>query len=463
VEALRLGAYEYLLKPITEPGLLHAAEQALQHRQLVLEKRRLEEENRRYQQHLEELVAQRTAMLQRRTQQLLTLHEVARTINTLEDVATLYQQVVDLVHTAFGYPTVAIFTIDWDQRLFRWGAAAGLHNRMRATFRQSLDEGLLGRAVRERRTIVAQDVSKWPERIGYPGISTRAEAVFPIQVDGKLVALLLVGSETTNAFDETDQVVLHTLTEHLSVAIANTRLYEQVREALIAREQMLQNVSHELRTPLTLIRGYAELMADGTLGHLQEEEKEALDTILDQTRHLTDLVNQLIMFQQVRADEMETAILDVAAWLRQVTTAWSPMLEEKEMRLVLELDSDVAHTRGNLRYLTQVLNNLLDNACKFSPRGSTVTVRARRDRDEFVISVTDEGIGVPPDKLPRLFERFYQVEGGTTRRFGGMGLGLALAKDIVERHGGRIWAHSEGEGTGLTMTFTLPVATAGSF
>lgn len=457
VEALRLGAYDYMLKPVSETALQHTAEQALQHRQLVDEKRRLEEENRRYQQHLEELVAERTAMLERRTQQLLTLHRVAQTVTALQNVQDLYQQVVNLVHTTFGYPTAAIFTVDWNERLLHLAAAAGMHTRLLPAYRQSIDEGLLGQAARGGRPVVVQDVRDNPQHRGCAQVDTKAEAIFPVRVEDTLSALLLVGADTPNAFDETDQVVLHTLTEHLSVAMANTRLYEQVREALVAREQMLQNVSHELRTPLTLIRGYAELMADGAFGVLSKEAQEAIQTIVQQTIHLTDLVNQLIMFQQVKQEMVEVETIALGPWLREVTSAWTPTLQEKGMRLHLEMDKQLGNTTGNSKYLTQVMNNLLDNACKFSPHGGTVTVRARRNGRQVIISVSDQGIGVSPDKLPRLFERFYQVEGGISRRFGGMGLGLSLAKEIVERHGGRIWAESEGEGKGLTVTFTLPL------
>lgn len=457
VEALRLGAYDYLLKPVTENTLLHAAQQALEHRNLLREKQRLEEENRRYQQHLEELVAQRTAMLERRTQQLLTLHQVTQAVNALKGKSSLYRRTVELVHDALGYPSVAIYVVDEQAGVLYLAAAAGLHCALEPNTQQPQDQGLLGLAVRERRIIIAQDVRQWPEHLACPDVDTRSEAVFPVLIDGKPTALLLVGHTRPNAFDETDQVVLQALAEHLHIALTNTRLYIDLQEALQAREQMLQNVSHELRTPLTLIRGYAELLQGVLQNWPGEEPQEAVQTIIQQADHLTKLVDQLIMFQEVRQSRTEREIIDLDAWLQTIAYAWRVPLQEKGLELRLEIAKQLGQTVGNQQHLTQVMYNLLDNSRKFSPKGGIVTLQAHRGEDEVTVSVSDQGVGVPLEKLPRLFERFYQVDGSMTRRFGGMGLGLALAKEIVQAHGGHIWAESEGEGKGLTVSFTLPL------
>ncbi len=126
-----------------------------------------------------------------------------------------------------------------------------------------------------------------------------------------------------------------------------------------------------------------------------------------------------------------------------------------------EVAPDLSLLMADPDLLGQVVVNLLDNALKFSPGGGVVTVRAWPEGDEVIIAVSDQGIGIPPDKLGRIFERFYQVDGSTSRRFGGMGIGLALCKAIVEAHGGRIWAESAGEGQGSTFYVALPVGEMG--
>jgi len=461
VEALRLGAYDYLLKPVERSDLLRVLDRAARHRQLLREKTRLEEENRRYQERLEELVAQRTAALQRRTQQLTLLHQVAYEINALQGLSTLCQRVVEVVQETFHYLNVAILHVDREADAVVLEAVAGTYagTTLVPGYKQPLSRSLLGRAVQEKRPVVVNDVHEGAANHGLPGEHTQAEAVFPIYVGQVLTALLDIQEDEKHAFDETDELVLRTLAEHLGVAIANARLYAQLQDALVAREQMLQNVSHELRTPLTIIRGYAELLAEGFSDFSEEDARHAASTIVTQARHLTRLVDQLIMFQRLEREETSTEEIPVAEWLNQVVAAWRPVLTDADMQLRLEIAPDVRTVRGNRDHLNQVMNNLLDNARKFSPNGGEVVIRAWREGAEVCIAISDQGVGVPPEKLPRLFERFYQVDAGTSRRFGGMGLGLALCREIIQHHDGRIWAKSAGEGKGLTVTFALPTVT----
>ncbi len=457
VEALRLQAYDYLVKPVSESVLRRAVDRALEHHYLLREKHRLEADNLRYQQHLEELVAERTAALERRTQQLLLLHKVAHEIGTLQEEDALYRNVVSMTQETFGYTIVSVYVVDWPGGQIRLAAASppDAEERLQG-YTQAIQRGLLGMAARERRAIIANDVEEWPDFVPCPGLNAKAEAIFPIFANDNLVGLLHVSEDEPNAFEETDQIVLQTLAEYLSVAVTNARLYAQVQEALRAREEMLNNVSHELRTPLTIIRGYAELMTEGMLGDVDDEVMHIAQTILEQSKHLTHLVDQLVAFRKVEREGILLEPLHIGDWLHYAVSTWQPVMKEAGLDLELDIENDLGMIQGNVDYLTQVMNNLLDNARKFSPKGSVVRVRAWRNRDQIYVAVSDEGIGVPQDQLGRIFERFYQVDGGTSRRFGGMGLGLALVHEIIRRHGGRVWAESEGPGKGLTVIFLLP-------
>ena len=457
VEALRLQAYDYLVKPVSESVLRRAVDRALEHHYLLREKHRLEADNLRYQQHLEELVAERTAALERRTQQLLLLHKVAHEIGTLQEEDALYRNVVSMTQETFGYTIVSVYVVDWPGGQIRLAAASppDAEERLQG-YTQAIQRGLLGMAARERRAIIANDVEEWPDFVPCPGLNAKAEAIFPIFANDNLVGLLHVSEDEPNAFEETDQIVLQTLAEYLSVAVTNARLYAQVQEALRAREEMLNNVSHELRTPLTIIRGYAELMTEGMLGDVDDEVMHIAQTILEQSKHLTHLVDQLVAFRKVEREGILLEPLHIGDWLHYAVSTWQPVMKEAGLDLELDIENDLGMIQGNVDYLTQVMNNLLDNARKFSPKGSVVRVRAWRNRDQIYVAVSDEGIGVPQDQLGRIFERFYQVDGGTSRRFGGMGLGLALVHEISRRHGGRVWAESEGPGKGLTVIFLLP-------
>ncbi len=458
VEAVRRQAYDYLVKPVQENVLIRTVNRAAEHYQLTREKKRLERENLQYQLHLESLVSERTAALQRRTRQLMLLHEVAHTIARIRDEQALYDKVVDLTQRMFGYASVSIYVIDWAHDLIKRVAMASPVSGVPAPYTQHLSQGLLGRVARTGKPLVANDTSQYPEFIPCPDVQCEAEAIFPIHLDGHVVGLLHVAEDKRDVFDETDEIVLRTLSEYLSVSVANARLFAQLQEALRAREEMLNNVSHELRTPLTIIRGYAELLLEGVMGAIDEESREVIGIMLQQTKHLTYLVDQLVAFRKLEREGIPLEEVNFGEWLRHTVASWQPVMEEAGLSLQVEIADDLGHVWGNVDYLTQVINNLLDNSRKFSEAGQRVTVRAWRD-DAFVyVSVQDEGRGVPPDQLTRIFERFYQVSGGMTRQFSGMGLGLALVKEIIERHNGKVWAESDGEGKGLTVTFALPLA-----
>lgn len=459
IGALRLGVYDYLVKPVVREDLLRVVGRAVAHWRLVEEKRRLEEENERYRLRLEELVRERTAALERRNRQLLLLNEVATTINALDDLPAVYGRVVTGLSDTFGYADVSVFSYDPEAEELRLEAMVSRREGAEAPeggYVQPADAGLLGEAVRSRAPVQRRDVPRWPQFLVGPGREgVSAAAVFPVLVDGRLVALLAVSEDRDELLD-LDTTVLETLAEHLGVAIANARLYTWLHDALVAREQMLANVSHELRSPLAVITAWSEMLADGTLGPPDEPTRKAASNILVSAHHLSHLVRQLLMFQQLESDVMASEQVDVRELLVEAVEGWRPILERAGLALELVVDDGLGMVRGSREFLRQVLHNVLDNARKFSPDGGTVRVGAQRVADEVVVTVRDEGVGIAPAQLERLFDRFYQVDGGSTRRFEGMGLGLSLSQEIVVRHGGRIWAQSEGAGRGTTIGFSLP-------
>lgn len=292
-----------------------------------------------------------------------------------------------------------------------------------------------------------------------------SQAVWPLVYEGKTIAVLGCYYRRQRTWGPLDQEVIDTFARQAAIALRNAQLLAdleqtnaQLRDALQAREDMLRNVTHELRTPLTMIRGYAELMEMGLVSTPAEIQEHAR-TILRNARHLEHLINQMLLFQRIRQGEpLPVITLDLTRWLEEVVSDWQYPMQETGLELRLEVKEPLPLVQAHPDYLRQVMDNLLDNARKFSPQGGVVTVRAWRESSWVYIAVKDQGVGIPPDKLEHIFERFYQVDSSPTRRFGGMGLGLALAKEIVTLHGGRIWAESPGEGRGTTVIFTLPVS-----
>ncbi len=304
-----------------------------------------------------------------------------------------------------------------------------------------------------------------------------AEALVPIRTEDKLVGFFVLGPRIDDVpFSQRDlQRWFPHIAQQVAILLDNSRLYaqiqaeadmlarinEELRELNQIKTDLIHNVSHELRTPLTLIIGYADLLRQKFFTS-EEELQEAGEIIRQNAQHLLHLVEQLLSFQRLDQAQIALYPFDLAAFLDGVAKAWAPTLEAAGLRLEVNLADDLGYVLGNEDYLRQVLDNLLGNAQKFSPEGGTITLRAWREDSTVYVQVSDQGIGVPPDKLERIFERFYQVDSTAKRQYGGMGIGLALCKEIVERHHGRIWAESEGPGKGLTVSFTLPGVTDAS-
>ncbi|BDG59074.1 sensor histidine kinase [Caldinitratiruptor microaerophilus] len=241
-------------------------------------------------------------------------------------------------------------------------------------------------------------------------------------------------------------LVLHDITE--------ARRVEAVRRDLIA------NVSHELKTPVTAIRGFAETLLQGAL----EEPGDArrfVQIIDAEARRLSDLVQELLDLARLESDPqaIRPVPTDLARLVREAAARLRPRAEEAGLELAVEAPATLP-APADPRRIDQALTNLVENSVQHTPRGGRITIRAQAIPEGVHIAVIDTGTGIPPEALPRIFERFYRVERGRERTTGGTGLGLAIVKHIVEGHGGRVWAESR-PGEGTAIHFVLPAAGTG--
>jgi signal transduction histidine kinase len=218
----------------------------------------------------------------------------------------------------------------------------------------------------------------------------------------------------------------------------------------------LQDVSHDLRSPLALIKGYAEILKDGLLGKLTDEQINALNIIDKKGEQLLVLVDRIFKSQTVGKDSLDKKPLNLNRHLNETTQSWQVLMANKNIRLRLAIKSDIPTIMADVNLLDQVLSNLLDNALKFSPEDSTIAIRAQTKGNEIIIGIADQGQGIEPDKAARIFERFYQVKNSGQAQ-AGAGIGLALCKAIVDAHDGRIWAKSSGKGQGTVFFVALPI------
>jgi signal transduction histidine kinase len=250
---------------------------------------------------------------------------------------------------------------------------------------------------------------------------------------------------------------------------------EKLKELDKLKSNFLAMISHELRTPLTSVIGYSEMMLEGMTGELQPEQKEYVQTIKDKGENLLHLIGMLLDMSKIEANAMTLNLgdVDVAKLVETAKSYIVPQAAKKSIRLVTLPDADLPSIRGDADKVRQSLINLLGNAVKFTPAGGEIRVRAKEwsgqrryatgqgrfgspDERFLRIDVEDTGIGIPADKLQRVFESFYQVDNSITREYGGTGLGLAIVKRFIEAHGGEVWVESQ-ERIGTVFTLILPV------
>lgn len=235
---------------------------------------------------------------------------------------------------------------------------------------------------------------------------------------------------------------------------------ERVSELSQLKANFVSNISHELRTPLTHIKGYIELLVTESLGSITDEQRHALQVSQQSTGRLEALIEDLILFSLASRGELsiQHENVDLRRLVNLSIKAYASKAEEQGVSLNVIIDEDVPHVQADPQKIAWVLNQLLDNGIKFTPSDGRVVVTVQREGENLVIvSVTDTGIGIPSNRLNDIFEAFHQLDGSSTRRYGGTGLGLSLVRQIIEAHGSMIEVQSI-EGRGSTFKFPLLVA-----
>ncbi|HEY0083484.1 MAG TPA: PAS domain-containing sensor histidine kinase, partial [Pyrinomonadaceae bacterium] len=235
------------------------------------------------------------------------------------------------------------------------------------------------------------------------------------------------------------------------------RLYRLAEEANRAKDTFLATVSHELRTPLTSMMGWAELLK---LGMLDEKgQRHAIDVIESSARSQAQLIGDLLDISRIISGKLRLDVqpVELAPVIAAAMDVMHPAAEAKSIRFVAHISRSVGMVSGDPDRLQQVVWNLLSNAVKFTPEGGRVEVTLRRAGAQAEIVVRDDGAGINPDFLPHVFEHFRQGDSTSTRKHGGLGLGLAIVRRLIELHGGTVAAESEGEGHGATFRIRLPL------
>jgi len=236
------------------------------------------------------------------------------------------------------------------------------------------------------------------------------------------------------------------------------RARDELAELDRAKSRFSANVHHELRTPLTLILAPLDALRGREFGELSSEVRQVLDTMHANGRRLYKMINNLLDLSKLESDQLRVTRrpTHIGRLIEELVTAARPLAERKGVALGLEGFDDIPELNVDPEAIEKVFVNLVGNSLKFTEPGDTVTVSAAQHGEELELTVADTGIGIPPEKVDSVFDRFAQVDGSATRRHEGTGIGLSLARELIELHGGRIWAESEGEGCGTTVHVRLP-------
>lgn len=221
----------------------------------------------------------------------------------------------------------------------------------------------------------------------------------------------------------------------------------------------VRNVNHELRTPVAIIMGYADLLNKGLLGEMDSQQQEAVYVIADQAYELRNLVERISILVGFETDKGRQTSLSMENVISAVTNTYRNKISKADLTMNTYLTPDLPSVIGDTRQLQEAVSCLLENAIKFTASGGQIDLQLTADDQWVYLSVTDTGIGIPKDKLVHIFDSFYQVDGSPTRKYGGLGLGLTIAKTVIERHNGQIEVNSQpGHGSQFTVKIPVPAS-----
>ena len=361
----------------------------------------------------------------------------------------------------------SILLYDQKQNQLKFAATTGSSPKELAGITVPLDNSIAGTIFEENKPIVINDIEKderhnkdVSERIKH---EVRSLLGVPMAIKDQKVGVLEGINKNSSIFSYSDTKLLSIIASQAAVAINNAQLVQELQDAnnqLSETDEMKSRfmavASHELRTPLGIIMGYATFLKEEAQGDLSEHADSVLTGALELRSMVEDLTNMNLIYTGQRdIRPMPVVLQDI------IHVACDEMVSDAEAKgheMIFDLPDESIIVRGDQK-LKLVFGNVLNNAVRFTPEPGKIIVRLTVTEDKALVEIQDNGIGIPPDKLTRIFEQFYQIEDHMTRRYGGLGLGLAIARVLVELHGGRIWAVSDGLGKGATFKIQLPLIT----
>lgn len=405
--------------------------------------------------------------LEQRYQQLQRLVELSVTLNSTLDLDELLQLITNTATELLDCEAASILLYDEKRPRLYFAATTGSDPAQLAEIPVPIDNSLAGTIFRTNQHLILNDAEQDPRHYSLASdhIKFKVKTLLgvPMPIKDRTVGVLEAVNKHNGVFDERDVALLSVTAAHAAIAINNARMLqitqkalEQVKESNQLKSNFLSLASHELRTPLGIIIGYSTFLKRDSKGEVSDHASQVL-TAARQMRSILDEMNNLAM---LKSDEMilKPEIVAMQDILTGACEGIREIASTHEQKLIFALPQKPLYVNVDVNRTSLAFINLLNNAIRFSAKGTDITIGTIQDDSQVLAWVQDQGIGIPVDQLQKIFEEFHQIEPPSTRHLGGLGIGLSIAKGIIEAQGGRIWAESEGAGAGSTFKVLLPLA-----
>ena len=384
------------------------------------------------------------------------------TLNLDELLDTIIQTAAGILNCEAG----SILLVDEKSGNLFFAAASGSDIEQLSKIPVPIDDSLAGTIFRTDEPAIINVVENDPrhnkEASSKVGLQTESLLGVPLKIRDRKIGVLELLNKKDGVFSQEDVPILNVVASHAAVAIHNAQLvqalktaYDKVSKADQLKSNFLSLASHELRTPLGIIIGYATFLRDEADGEASEHVDQVLNAALKMRTILEDM-NNLTMLETADASTLLPRNTVIQELLEKSGQEIQEMASVKNQTLAFDFPEDPLRCLLDSKKLSAAVVNLLHNAIRFSPENSVITIGVKEEGKEILCWVQDQGIGIAPDQLETIFEKFYQGESPLVRHYGGMGIGLTIAQGLIEAQGGRLWAESEGEGKGSTFKIALP-------
>ncbi len=406
--------------------------------------------------------------LEQENQQLKRLVELSVTLNSTLDPDALLQLITTTATELLRCEAASILLYDEQHPRLYFAAATGSDPKKLAEIPVPIEGSLAGTIFRTNHSIVLNQVEQDPRHYSLVSdhihFQVRTLLGVPMLIKNRVMGVLEAVNQRQGAFTDRDERILSVIAAHAAIAINNARLLmttqqalQKVKESDRVKSNFLAVASHELRTPLGIIIGYASFLREEAEDELSDHAQHVLDAAM-QMRALVEDMTNLTMLENEGRMVNKVRDIPIQSVLKTACEEVHSLADAKQQRIVFAFPEQPLMVKVDPEKTTKALLNVLNNAVRFSPSGSQITVGAAEQDNRVLARVEDQGIGIPAGELKKIFDGFYQSENPNTRHYGGLGIGLTISRGLIEAQGGQIWAESEGPGKGAVFYIALPKA-----